>query len=69
MPRKREIEPLEKATVMLFKGDYLRLQELHGVRIGASKVIRTLVRAHIDNVEAKLEQDRPAPINLEINLE
>lgn len=52
MPRKREVEDLEKVTLNLFKGDFKTLQDLHPY-IGAGKAIRTLVRKHILTVKEK----------------
>lgn len=50
---KSEIE-LKKHTLNLFAGDFSRLDELHP-DIGASTIIRKLIRAHIKKVEARLE--------------
>lgn len=50
--RRREELPLAKHTLHLYLGDFDKLRDFHG-RIGASKVIRSLVRAHIVTVETK----------------
>lgn len=52
MKRKSDY-PLEKQTLNLRKGDFARLQELHP-QLGAGRVVRELVVAHIDRVALKL---------------
>lgn len=53
--KRREAEPLTKHLVNLFQGDFDRLQDLHP-RLGAGKVIRMLVRAHIKRAEEHAAQ-------------
>jgi len=53
MPRKSESEPCLKHTLLLFEGDFARLQELYP-EVGASIIIRRLVRKHIKEVEGNL---------------
>lgn len=53
MPRKVEEIPLEKVTIRLFAGQMDRLRELHGNKINPNKLIRTLLAAYINKVEAK----------------
>lgn len=48
--RRKEPYPLEKVTLNLRKGDFGKLQVLHG-RLGAGKVIREMVIGHINRVE------------------
>lgn len=57
--RRRETLEIEKVTMNLFKGDRFRLQDLHG-RLGYGKVIRELVRAHIERAEAAGADKIPA---------
>lgn len=52
MPRPREIEALEKVTLNLFLGDMQTIRELCP-RIGAAKVIRTLVHDWIEENKRK----------------
>lgn len=52
MPRPREVESLEKVTLNLVRGDVVRLRELCP-RIGAAKVIRTLVHDWIETQQIK----------------
>jgi hypothetical protein len=53
--RRKEAEPLKKHLVSLYEGDFEELQSLHG-RLGASKVIRILVRAHLKRAKEKAAQ-------------
>lgn len=50
-----EILPLQKVTLNLFEGDFGKLQELYP-RIGAAKVVRDLVRAHLRKREEPLPE-------------
>lgn len=51
---RRRGELLKKANINLFAGDLERLQELHP-RIGASNVIRLLVRQHLFSAGVEVE--------------
>lgn len=53
--RRKEAYPLEKVTLNLRKGDFAKLQVMHG-RLGAGKVIRELTIGHIKRVEDRVEQ-------------
>jgi hypothetical protein len=53
--RKKEDYDLEKITLNLRRGDFARLQFMHG-REGAGKTIRKLVIAHISNVDHAINQ-------------
>lgn len=44
-----EKEPMQKHTLNLYEGDFERLQELYP-EIGASMVIRKIIRKHIADV-------------------
>lgn len=66
MSRRKEPEPLEKETINLFRGDFEKLQTLHPT-MGAGKVIRLLVRAHLDKVQASAEQETQTP-RMEVEL-
>ena len=48
----RQPEELTRHNILLFKGDFTRLDELYQHR-SATDVVRTLVRKHIEAVEAK----------------
>ena len=50
--KRREDFPLMKVTLNLYDGDFQRLQALYP-RIGASKVIRTLVHSHLKDINDK----------------
>lgn len=54
MGRRREDYELEKVTLFLFKGEFGRLKELHP-RIGASKIVRDLVHAHLNRIDTRLK--------------
>lgn len=56
--RRREDQPITKHSLNLFAGDFARLQHLHG-RLGAGKVIRVLVRGHIQRAEERAAQALP----------
>ena len=55
--RKREDHAIRKHTLNLFEGAYERLQGLYP-HIGAAKIIRDIVRAHIKAIENKAQQFR-----------
>ena len=54
--RRREDYAIRRHTLNLFDGDFERLQAIHGTRIGASKVIRDLVRAHLKEIDRMAAQ-------------
>ncbi len=54
--RRKEDFPLQKVTLVLYDGDFARLRDLHP-RLGASKVVRTLVRKHIQEVEHRANKE------------
>lgn len=56
-------EDLHKHTFHLFKGDYDKLRDLHP-HIAPAETIRTIVRRHIERVEAAA----PSP-KLELNVD
>ena len=61
--RRKETEPLKKHLIALFEGDFEELRSFHG-RLGASKVIRYLVRAHISRAKEKAAQSaKPVTID------
>lgn len=47
--KRKETAPLTKHTLNLYEGQLDKLQELHP-RLGAAKVIRTLIDDHLRNV-------------------
>jgi hypothetical protein len=48
--RRKEDFPIQKVTLNLYHGDFEELRALHP-RVGAAKVIRELVHAHIARVK------------------
>ena len=61
---KPDIEDLTKHTLHLFAGDYARLQENHP-EIGAAKVIRHLVRHHLNKVDPTVNLQEIKGVNFE----
>ncbi len=55
MALRQEGYPLQKVTLNLRDGDFDRLQNLHG-KLGAGKVVRELVIAHLRRVDEALAQ-------------
>lgn len=51
---KADTEELAKHTLHLYAGDYARLQDTYP-EIGAAKVIRKLVRHHLNNVDPAVD--------------
>lgn len=60
--RRREIRPITKHTLNLYVGDYTKLQILYSSRVGAAKVIRDIIHAHI----RKIEEDAAQKVNLKL---
>jgi len=53
--RRKEDKPLHKTTLNLVKGDFEKLQEAYP-RLGAGKVVRELVHAHVRRIEEQAQQ-------------
>lgn len=49
--RRREDFAIRRHTLNLYEGDFERLQAIHGTRIGASKIIRDLVRSYLRKID------------------
>lgn len=59
--KRKEDRPISKHTLNLYSGQLDKLQELHP-RLGAAKVIRTLVDDHIRSVgESAAQRFEPVP--------
>lgn len=59
--KRKEDRPITKHTLNLYSGQLDKLQELHP-RLGAAKVIRTLVDDHIRSVaEGAAQRFEPIP--------
>lgn len=59
--KRKETAPLTKHTLNLYEGQLDKLQELHP-RLGAAKVIRTLIDDHLRNVaEGAAQRFEPVP--------
>jgi hypothetical protein len=69
--RRREDREITKHTLNLYAGDYAKLQNLYSTRIGAAKIIRDIVHAHIRKIEEDAAQKLPlldTEIHGEINV-
>jgi len=61
---KPRIEDCTKHTLLLFTGDYKRLQDAYP-ELGAAQVIRQLVRAHLNKIDPPLKpSDLPTGVDL-----
>jgi hypothetical protein len=59
--KRREDRPITKHTLNLYAGQLDKLQEMHP-RLGAAKVIRTLIEDHIRSVaEGVAQRIEPIP--------
>jgi len=67
--RRKEDRAIVKHTINLYLGDYERLQAFYGTRIGAAKIIRDLVHAHIRRIEERTAQETAGKLILELDLE
>lgn len=68
--KRREDHPIQKHTLNLYMGDYEKLQTLYSTRVGAAKIIRDIIRAHIRRVEERAAQQGLKPlVGAEIDLE
>lgn len=68
MTRRADI-PLQKHTLNLFRGDFDKLQGWY-TKLGASRIVRELVRAQVRRVEESIAQKRPPTVaDLEIPVE
>jgi hypothetical protein len=66
--KRKESRPISKHTLNLYEGQLDKLQELHP-RLGAAKVIRTLIEDHIRSIEEGVAQVvEPVP-ELNVKLE
>lgn len=57
--RRREDRKIVKHTLNLYAGDYAKLQDLYSTRVGAAKIIRDIVHAHIRKIEEDAAQRVP----------
>jgi hypothetical protein len=65
--KRSEERPITKHTLNLYTGDYLKLQNLYSTRVGAAKIIRDIVHAHIRKIEEDAAQRIPL-VDLDIEL-
>lgn len=67
--KRREIRAISKHTLNLYAGDYAKLQHLYPARIGAAKIIRDIIHAHIRRVEENAAQRADIVSDLDLELE
>lgn len=67
--RRREDREISKHTLNLYAGDYAKLQALYSSRVGAAKIIRDIIHAHIRKIEEDAAQRVPLIPDLDIELE
>jgi len=66
--RRREDHPIQKHTLNLYAGDYEKLQTLYSSRVGAAKIIRDIIHAHIRRIEENAAQRLPAVTDPDLEL-
>ena len=66
--RRREDRAISKHTLNLYAGDYARLQALYSSRVGAAKIIRDIIHAHIRKIEEDAAQKIPLVADLDLDL-
>lgn len=66
--RRREDLGLQKHTLNLYPGDYAKIQALYSTRIGAAKIIRDIIHAHIRKIEEDAAQKIPLVPELDIDI-
>jgi len=59
--------PLEKVTLNLFEGDYARVQAVAG-KAGASLVVRSLVAAFLEKIDAGMKPAQAAVEEAQIDV-
>jgi hypothetical protein len=67
--KRREDRPIVRHCINLYEGDYAKLQSLYGSRVGAGKIIRDVIHAHIRKIEEDAAQKMPLTEGIEIELE
>lgn len=65
---RREDQEISKHTLNLYRGDYAKLQSLYSSRIGAAKIIRDIVRAHLRKIEESAAQRLPARETMDLDI-
>jgi aspartate/tyrosine/aromatic aminotransferase len=68
MSRKEDLA-ISKHTLNLYAGDYAKLQSLYSTRVGAAKIIRDIIHAHIRKIEEDAAQKVTLVDVLDLNLE
>ena len=66
--KRREDRPISKHTLNLYAGDYEKLQALYSTRVGAAKIIRDVIHAHIRRIEEDAAQKTGLVRNLDVEV-
>lgn len=68
MARRREDHALSKRCVNFYAGDYEKLQVFYPQRMGAAKIIRDIIHAHVRKIEERAAQKIPLldPLDTEV---
>ena len=66
--RRREDRSMTKHTMNLYAGDFNKLQDLYSARVGAGKIIRDIIHAHIRKIEEDAAQKVPLLNTQELEL-
>lgn len=69
MTRRREERPIAKHTLNLYEGDYDWLRNHYGSRVGAARIIRDVIHAHILKVRAAAAPHIPTLDELDVEFE
>jgi hypothetical protein len=67
--RRREDRAISKHTLNLYAGDYEKLRALYSTRVGAAKIIRDIIHAHLRKIEEDAAQKIPLVDELDIEFE
>jgi hypothetical protein len=67
--RRREDRAISKHTLNLYAGDYAKLQALYPTRVGAAKIIRDIIHAHLRKIEEDAAQKIPLVDDLDVDLD
>lgn len=67
--RRREDRAISKHTLNLYAGDYEKLRALYSTRVGAAKIIRDIIHAHLRKIEEDAAQKIPLVSDLDVDLE
>ena len=67
--RRREDRAISKHTLNLYAGDYDKLRALYSTRVGAAKIIRDIIHAHLRKIEEDAAQKTPPVNDLDVDID